>query len=381
MIEANEFISAALKYGYNLWSGVPCSYLKPFINYIIDSPQVRYVPAVNEGDAVAIVSGHTLAGNRGVAIFQNSGLGNAVNPLTSLNHTFQIPILLIITLRGEPGGPADAPQHGLMGSITTDMLDTMAVKWEYFPTDANQIAPALNRATEYMDAQSLPFAFVMKKEAVGPYELKKSFPSASMPWVKARTSYIPESKVSRTTMLKTVQSNSSGNDVILGTTGYTGRELYALQHQDNQFYMVGSMGCVSSLALGIAIARPNIRVIALDGDGAILMRMGAMATNGYQRPANMVHIVLDNSCHESTGGQYTVSPSVDLCAVAASCGYEHIWDINQPEELEAILTKPRNAGLTFIRARILPGTPKDLPRPTQTTPELAVKFAAFLQKN
>jgi len=379
MIHAQKFVHAALRQGFNLWSGVPCSYLKPFINYVIDDPKVRYVPASNEGDAVAIAGGNQLTGHRGVAIFQNSGLGNAVNPLTSFHHTFKIPVLLIVTLRGEPGGPSDAPQHGLMGPITTQMLDTMQVKWEYFPTDEAEIEAALQRAVDHMDGEGLPFAFVMKKGSVEAYERQNSSPVVPTPWVKARTSGAPKAVATRNEMLKAVQATAGWNDPVLATTGYTGRELYALEDRDNQFYMVGSMGCVSSIGLGIALARPHKRVIAVDGDGAVLMRMGALASNGYQKPANLVHIILDNGRHESTGGQATVSPAVDLCAVAAACGYEHIHDITHPDELHSLLQKPANAGLTFIRARTVAGSPKDLPRPQQKPYELALRFSEFLK--
>jgi len=261
------------------------------------------------------------------------------------------------------------------------MLDIMGIKWEYFPVEADEVTPAIERSVKYMDQERLPFAFVMKKGSVESYENERPVAAVSMPWVKARTSEVPQPQVRRKDMLHVVQTHCTASDVVLGTTGYTGRELYALGHRDNQFYMVGSMGCVSSLALGLSIARPNLRVIALDGDGAMLMRMGALATIGYKKPANMVHVVLDNSRHESTGGQATVAPSIDLCAVAAACGYEHIHDITRPMELQEILTRPRNAGLTFIRARILPGYPKDLPRPEEKPDELAEQFSDFLKRS
>ncbi|HOV40005.1 MAG TPA: thiamine pyrophosphate-binding protein, partial [Spirochaetales bacterium] len=150
MIRAENFAREALKRGFSLWTGVPCSYLKPFINYVIDSPELRYVPAVNEGDAVALAAGSTLAGIPAIVMFQNSGLGNAVNPLSSLTYIFKIPVLIIITLRGEPGGPHDEPQHELMGTITTRMLDLLEIRWEYFPTEEDTVAPSLDRATRHM---------------------------------------------------------------------------------------------------------------------------------------------------------------------------------------------------------------------------------------
>lgn len=134
MIKAESFAEAVKKRGFGLWTGVPCSYLKPFINFVIDDPEQQYVAAANEGDAVAIAAGAQLGGLRAIAMFQNSGLGNAVNPLTSLTYTFKIPILLIVTLRGEPGGAPDEPQHKLMGEITERMLDLMEIPGNIFPT-------------------------------------------------------------------------------------------------------------------------------------------------------------------------------------------------------------------------------------------------------
>ena len=139
MISADTFLQQATALGFGLYAGVPCSYLKPFINAVIDATDVHYVAAANEGDAVAIAAGAQLGGTRAVAMFQNSGLGNAVNPLTSLTHVFRIPILLVTTLRGEPGGAPDEPQHGLMGAITTDMLELMQIPWEWFPTQDGEV--------------------------------------------------------------------------------------------------------------------------------------------------------------------------------------------------------------------------------------------------
>lgn len=381
MIKAKQFVDEALKLGFNLWSGVPSSYLQPFIAHVLKNPQVRYVSAVNEGDAVSIATGNRLAGNRGVAIFQNSGLGNAIIPLTGMNHTFKIPVLLIITLRGELGGFNDEPQHHFISSITTRMLDTMEVGWEYFPVEREEIESALERAINFMEEKQLPYAFIVKNDSIETGDVKLETPSTSMPWVKARTSDIPHPQVLRHDMLKAVHTHCTPYDVVIGTSGYTGQELYALGHRANQFYMIGAMGFVSSLSLGLAVARPNLRVIALDGDGSLLMRMGALATIGNKKPSNMVHMVLDNSLHESTSGQATVAPSIDFCAVAAACGYEHIHDITRPVELEEILSRPRNAGLTFIRARIIPGYSKDLPMNREEPHELAAQFTDFIKKS
>src|SRR5262245_30404920 len=157
--------------GFTLYTGVPCSYVKPFINYVIDAPDLSYIGAANEGDAVAIATGAELGGKRAIAMMQNSGLGNAVSPLTSLNAIFRIPTLLIVTLRGEPGGPKDEPQHELMGQITPKMLELMNVGWSFFPTEEKEVGAALEKALAHMAKTELPYAFVMKKDSVAPHKL------------------------------------------------------------------------------------------------------------------------------------------------------------------------------------------------------------------
>ncbi|MCL1817383.1 MAG: phosphonopyruvate decarboxylase [Spirochaetaceae bacterium] len=379
MTHAEVFVGAAREKGFGLWTGVPCSYLKPLINYVLSAGDLRYAAAVNEGDAVALASGASLAGQRSVVMFQNSGLGNAVNPLTSLNYVFKIPVLLIVSLRGEPGGPPDEPQHELMGPITTAMLDVMKIPWEYFPAEDADVAAALDRAVGAMDQTGLPFAFVMRKDAVFPESLK-SIPAAPripqpFPFAEAAR---PAASVTRREMLEALRKALRPGDVVLATTGFTGRELYALGDAENFFSMVGSMGCLISLALGIALARPDLRVIALDGDGAFLMRMGALAAAGYEKPKNLVHIVFDNESYESTGGQATISRAVDMNAIAAACGYEKVEETLSAEGLADILRRPAAEALTFVRAGILPGVSADLPRPKIKPKDVARRFAKYL---
>ena len=166
MIRPDAFIDAALERGFRLYAGVPCSFLKPFIDYTIGAESLRYVGAANEGDAVAIAAGAELGGTRSVAMFQNSGLGNAVNPLTSLCWPFRIPVLLIPTLRADPDGPPDEPQHRLMGGVTTRMLELMEIQWELFPTGEAEIGPALDRALDHMEDERRPYALVMRQGSV-----------------------------------------------------------------------------------------------------------------------------------------------------------------------------------------------------------------------
>ena len=377
MISAQLFVEAVGRKGFGLWTGVPCSYLKPFINYVIDDPRLRYIAAANEGDAVAIASGADLGGVRAIAMFQNSGLGNAVNPLTSLNAIFRIPILVITTLRGEPGGPHDEPQHALMGPITTRMIEVMDIPWEYFPQQDGEVEPVLARALAHMNGEGLPYALVMKNGSVADWNVKsKPEPRPVAPPPAPAEAAAP--RFTRNAVLRAVQSMVRPGDVVIASTGFTGRELYALEDRPEQLYMVGSMGCAMSLGLGLAVTQPKRRVIVLDGDGAALMRMGGMATVGYERPPNLAHIVLDNQMHESTGGQSTVSHSVDLCAVAAACGYPRTARASTPDEVAAFLKEAGLSALSFLHVRVLPGSPDDLPRPTITPPEVAARLRAYL---
>jgi phosphonopyruvate decarboxylase len=162
MIEASDFIGPAKTLGFNRWAGVPCSFLTPFINSVIDDREMSYLSAANEGDAVAAAAGAALAGERSVAMMQNSGLGNAVSPLSSLNWVFRIPVLLIVTLRGEPG-LSDEPQHELMGQVTGRILDELQIPFDWFPRDPAEVEGALTVASSNMDRSGLPYAFVMKK--------------------------------------------------------------------------------------------------------------------------------------------------------------------------------------------------------------------------
>lgn len=375
MIDAGEFFAAAGARGFGLYAGVPCSYLKPLINYVIDAPELHYVAAANEGDAVAVAAGAALAGLPAVAMFQNSGLGNAVNPLTSLNHVFRIPVLLITTLRGEPGGAPDEPQHELMGAITTGMLDLMQVAWEWFPSASAQVAPALDRALAHMRDTGRPYALVMRKDSVAARALASAPLSAVQPASCGLPPVAP--RVTRSVLLRAVQEAAAPGDLLVATTGYTGRELYALEDRGNQLYMVGSMGCASSLGLGLALARPDRRVIVLDGDGAALMRLGALATLGAVGAPNLVHLLLDNGVHESTGGQGTVSPVIDFCAIAQACGYPRVQRLADPAELATALGEARGR-LSFIHLPMLPGIPQRLPRPKMPPEQVARRFAAAL---
>jgi len=377
VIAAREFVDPAKRLGFDFWAGVPCSFLTPFINYTIGDPDLTYVSSANEGDAVAAATGAALGGHRSVAVMQNSGLGNAVSPLTSLNHVFCIPILLIITLRGEPG-KTDEPQHELMGEITPELLDTMRIRWSWFPDRAEDVENALQTAAGHMDRTGRPYALIMKKGMVAPYPLKQVPASgktrAVIPPGKDKAAIAPPSR--RDVLKQLVAYSDVSETVLIASTGFNGRELYAIDDRPNQLYMVGSMGCAASLGLGLSLVRPDKKIIVIDGDGAVLMRMGNMATAGACGGDNFYHLVLDNHVHESTGGQATVSSAVDFPSVAAACAYKGVF--SSTASLSATGGFLQSKAPAFLLIETSQGVPEGLPRPSVKPADVARRLMRHL---
>jgi phosphonopyruvate decarboxylase len=380
MIDAQDFIAPAKALGFKTWAGVPCSFLTPFINSVIDDPEMTYISSANEGDAVATATGASMGGQPAVAMMQNSGLGNAISPLSSLNWVFRVPVLLIITLRGEPG-LSDEPQHELMGQITGQLLDILQIPWAYFPRTRDDVAGMLEAANWQMNRTSRPYAFIMRKGSVSPSDLNSQWQAHARAESPGRIPGVAnEPKLTRSEALKVViDQTSNGESVVIGTTGFTGRELFALDDRPNQLYMVGSMGCASSLGLGLSLALPKKQVVVIDGDGAALMRMGNMATLGAYGPTNLLHLLLDNGVHDSTGGQSTVSRGVDFPAIARACGYRTSMEGLDKDDITEFLA--HRSGPVFLHCPIKKGAPKDLPRPTQRPDEVCRRLMKHLGIN
>ncbi len=379
MIEAQTFIEAARLRGFARYTGVPCSFLTPFINYVINDRTLSYVSSANEGDAVATAAGTAIGGQRAVTLFQNSGLGNAVSPLTSLSYVFRIPTLLICTHRGEPGMP-DEPQHALMGRITGPLFDVLQVAWEPFPAEAQAVAPALDRALAHMQRERRPYAFLMRKGSVAPSPLLAQ--TAFRPCLPAREPRRHTRAAARPTRSEALRTLADltppDKTVLIATTGYTGRELYALADRPNHFYMVGSMGCASSLGLGLSLACPDRQVVIIDGDGAALMRMGNLATLGAYAGPNLVHLVLDNEAHDSTGAQATVSPAVSFARIAQGCGYGLTLEGDDLALIPALLQAEADGRPRLGHLKIRTGTLDPLPRPAVTPPEVVERLMAHI---
>jgi len=374
MLDTAKFGKKLKDFGFSFYSGVPCSFLKNLINYAIND--CEYVMAANEGDAVAISSGAHLAGRKSVVMMQNSGLTNAVSPLTSLNYTFQIPVLGFVSLRGEDG-IGDEPQHDLMGPITTKMLELMEVEWEFLSNDNDEAEKQIERANKIIE-QNKTFFFVVKKGTLDDVKLNEITPveiSNDKKAVKEKSDEMP----TRLAALTAISELKDESMVCLAPTGKSGRELYEIEDSPSNLYMVGSMGAVSSIGLGISLAQDKKSVVAIDGDGALLMRMGSLATNAYYTRSNMIHILLDNNTHDSTGGQFTLSGNIDFVNIAASTGYKNAVYAHSIEELKKYFENwKRNKELTFIHLKVSKGSKKNLGRPTIKPYQVKERLMSFI---
>lgn len=361
--------------GADFYTGVPDSQLKALCNYLMDEygcDPAHHVIAANEGNAAALAAGYYLAtGKVPVVYLQNSGLGNIINPVASLlnEKVYGIPCLFIVGWRGEPG-VHDEPQHIFQGEITLPLLETLGIA--YFVIDKTTTEDQVEaKLDEYraLFAQGRQAAFVVRKGALA---------------YSGKTVYRNTHPMSREDAIRHILA-VSGDDPVVSTTGKASREVFEYRAAQNQghghdFLTVGSMGHSSSIALGIALQKKDRRVWCLDGDGAALMHLGAMAVIGASRPANLIHIVLNNEAHESVGGLPTVAGRVDLCAIALACGYRSALSADNPETLEETLAQAKAANcLTFLEVKCALGARDDLGRPTTTPQENKAAFMAALE--
>ncbi len=360
-----------------LYTGVPDSQLKPLCSYIMNEYGIsdKHIIAANEGNAVGIAAGYYLAtGKTPIVYLQNSGIGNIVNPVTSLlnDKVYGIPCIFIIGWRGEPG-VHDEPQHIFQGEITLKLLEDLDVASFIInkQTTEADVKCQMEEVFSPILASGKSVAFIVKKDALdfdGKIEYKNT------------NSMLREKIIERIVSV-------AGKDTIVSTTGKASRELFEIREARQQgheydFLTVGSMGHSSSIALGIAINKPERRVWCIDGDGAVLMHMGAMAVIGANKPKNMIHIVINNSAHESVGGMPTVASAIDLKKIADGCGYPFCKTVNDYEELEATLEEVKNAStLAFIEAKAAIGARADLGRPTTSPAENKNAFMHNIQKD
>ena len=325
--------------GFGPFVGVPCSMLASLIAAIENNPYLDYYAATSEGEAMGMAAGFSLKKHIPVVLMQNSGLGNTVNPITSLHLIYKLPALLLISLRGGIGY-RDAPEHEVMGKITGKVLDAIGVKYEYLAVSKDAVSEQLSRIYDYIHKKDLPYALITKKDTISGSFAKKFSPVSS--------------GLSRKEAVKSILSALTGNEVIVSTTGFISRELYSENKSAKGiFYMLGSMGHAASIGLGIALLNKDRKIIVLDGDGALLMKMGSMATVGNYSPDNFTHILLDNASYESTGGQACVSVTVNFHLVAKNVGYKTAVLVENKGHLAESIKKTLSVhGPHFIHVKI-----------------------------
>ena len=375
------------QHGFRHGAGVPCSYFTPLVNYMTVDPALDYLSATSEGEAVAIAAGMVAAGMPAFALMQNSGLGNAVNPITSMLYIYQMPVVLLVSHRGQPGLP-DEPQHELMGQITEQLSQLCGLRTHVF--DPEQFATTLTAAQK----DAVPTAYVVRKGTLqgGPKAPPLALQVRSQTRAPANAgTFAPEltREEALAALLPLLNRGLDGQGdrtaaAVVGTTGKLSRELYELDDREgdkrNRFYMVGSMGCAPGFGLGIARVRPERNVLVLDGDGALLMKLGSLATIGFAGPTNYHHITFDNGAHDSTGGQPTPSPAVDFALAALACGYKHAETVASADALrDAVERHLGMEGPTLLRVVIRTGSRGELGRPNLTPRGCYERFSSFLR--
>lgn len=375
MVHPKQFCEALARAGVSFFTGVPDSLLKDLLAYIqVEIPRERHIIAANEGNAVAIAAGYYLATESvGGVYMQNSGLGNAVNPLTSLadREVYGIPALLIIGWRGEPG-VKDEPQHQKQGSITPELLEALDVPYTIIAPEINeqQLKGDIMRLVQRAKKESRPVALLVRSGVFEKCDAPKRATASAL---------------TREGVIEAFIGSLPKDAIVVSTTGKISRELYEARKRRNEesgkdFLTVGSMGHASQIALGIALQKKERPVYCLDGDGATIMHLGALATIGWVAPQNFKHLVLNNLAHESVGGQPSAAEAVDLQGVAKSCGYASVASVDAEAKLQRALQALHGAqGPAFLEVKVNVESRKDLGRPEESPIENKKKFMDFLQ--
>lgn len=371
MINVDEFVNYLKEINIDFFCGVPDSQLSPFCDYIEENCDNTI--AANEGNAVGIASGyHLTTGNYPLVYLQNSGLGNIVNPVTSLTHSkvYSIPIVYVIGWRGQPG-VHDEPQHKKQGEITLDLLELLDIDFTVINNESTFDDLKNTFENEFLEKlqNGNSVAIVVSKGAFEDYKIKKS----------------NDNTLTREKAIQTVASKLSEEDMIVSTTGKSSRELFEYREAENQghgndFLTVGSMGHSSSIALGIALNNKDKKIFCFDGDGALLMHMGSLALVGSKKPENFYHVMFNNSAHESVGGLPTIMSDIHIKELVSSCGYNKVFNASNIDELNDILDEFIQAsGPVFLNIDVDISSRKDLGRPTTTPIENKNDFMKKLQ--
>lgn len=373
MINVEDFINYLKDNNINFFCGIPDSQLSSFCDYIQENE--NNIIAANEGNAVAIASGyHLTTSNYPVVYLQNSGLGNIVNPVTSLTHSkvYSIPIIYVIGWRGQPG-VHDEPQHEKQGEITLKLLELLDINYTVINNESefDDLKNTFDNEFKEKLSNDESVAVVVSKGTFEDYKIEKT----------------NNNTLTREKAIQTITNYLSDDDMIVSTTGKSSRELFEYRERNSQghgndFLTVGSMGHSSSIALGIALNNPNKKIFCFDGDGALLMHMGSAALIGSKSPKNFYHIMFNNSAHESVGGLPTIIGDIDISKLILSCGYKTVYNASNINELNNILPKfIESDGPVFLNIDVDISSRKDLGRPTTTPIENKNEFMKKLQEN
>ncbi|MEE2750414.1 MAG: phosphonopyruvate decarboxylase [Myxococcota bacterium] len=379
MLEPRALIRLFGDAGIHSYTGVPCSYLKSLITEL--GQEDGYVAAASEGEAIGIGVGSALAGTGAAVLLQSSGLGNCVNPLTSLVAPFEIPILLIVGYRNSDGhGP---PQHTMMGAITEPLLDLLNIHHVTLEPDLATARGQVQGLLEHSRATRRAVALLVREKSFSSPSKGSTSPSARPASCESiQVDSAEQPPVSRAQALETIVGGLNDSDVVIATTGMTSRELFALADRPANFYMVGSMGCALAIGLGIARAAVGRRVVVVDGDGALLMKLGTLATVGHYGPSNLVHIVLDNGTYESTGSQPTTASSVSFPGMAKSAGYRKVMTARVPGDLKLGLDGLGiEDGPSLLHLPISDGHMDGVGRVSSDLPKLALRLMDTLKES
>lgn len=351
--------------GSDFYTGVPDSQLKELCNYLMAEYGIdpkHHIIAANEGNCTALAAGYHLAtGKIPVVYMQNSGEGNIINPVASLmnDKVYAIPCVFVIGWRGEPG-VHDEPQHIYQGEVTLKLLEDMDIAHFVISKETTEDELAAKMA-EFKDilAAGKQVAFVVRKGALE---------------FDGKVNYENDNTMNREDIIRHIVEHT-GNAPIVSTTGKASRELFEIREargegHEKDFLTVGSMGHASSIALGIALQKPDKKIWIIDGDGAALMHMGAMAVIGANAPKNIVHIIINNGAHETVGGMPTVASRIDLVTIAKGCGYPYAVGVDSFEKLDTELkiAKSKNE-LCLIEVKCSIGARENLGRPTTSARE------------
>ncbi len=355
MIQVKNFFNFLKKNKIDFFSGVPDSVLKDTKEILSKKSKSNHIIAANEGTAAAICFGYYLStGKISCLYLQNSGLGNAINPLISIAHkkVYSIPLLMLIGWRGAPG-KKDEPQHLVKGKITKKLLDSLDIKYCHIKSERD--FKILKKLLNFSKKNKKPVACLISKNT-----FYSNFKSRKI---------LQRHGVKREDFIRNLLTHVKKNTRIISTTGYTSRELYQIRRNEKfkkgkDFYMVGGMGHASSVALGVSLKKKKSNIICLDGDGALIMHLGSLANVGFYALKNFKHIVLNNYCHESVGGQDTNAENINLKNLSKSCGYKKYFMISNLRKINSTLQKFLNStGPSFLEVKIKSGVLRNLKRP------------------